>query len=184
MVGDGAIPARARVCVCVCAYSHNRAIRPCHPRHSIVTRIDPPKGGSMIIITKTSDGTQQRGRFVCACVYVHVFHQIAHHRAIHSCPPRHQCVLYVFLHTYTLTHTHVHSHIHSHTCTLTHTHTHSHIHSHTHTYTLTHIYTHIYTHTHIHSHIHPHTYTLTHIHSHIHSWGGEGGKQKGEATQF
>ena len=34
---------------------------------SYTTRIDPPKGGSMILVTKTSDQTRHRGN-VCVCV--------------------------------------------------------------------------------------------------------------------
>ena len=31
------------------------------------TRVDPPKGGSMILVTKTSDPTQQRGHTLSTC---------------------------------------------------------------------------------------------------------------------
>ena len=31
------------------------------------TRIDPPEGGSMILITKTSDQTRQRGHALSTC---------------------------------------------------------------------------------------------------------------------
>ena len=34
------------------------------------TRIDPPKGGPMILVTKTSDQTRQRGHTLCVCLYV------------------------------------------------------------------------------------------------------------------
>ena len=46
-----------QTCMYVCMYiysiAHNRAVRPCHPSQSFnAIRIDPPKGGSMILITK------------------------------------------------------------------------------------------------------------------------------------
>ena len=41
------------------------------------TRIDPPKGGSMILVTKTSDQTR-----VCVCIY-----EISHNRAIRPYHP-------------------------------------------------------------------------------------------------
>ena len=51
-------------------------------------RIDPPKGGSIIFITKTSDQTRQRGHsfstfvclFVCVCVCVCVKSSFRSHR--------------------------------------------------------------------------------------------------------
>ena len=43
----------------------NRAIRPCHPSPSMpLALIIPNKGGSMILVTKTSDQTRQRGHYV------------------------------------------------------------------------------------------------------------------------
>ena len=56
------------VCVFVCIYSiaHNRAIRPCHP---IESHFIPLKGGSTILLTKTSinDHTRQRGHILSTC---------------------------------------------------------------------------------------------------------------------
>ena len=61
------------VCVCVCIYqiAHNRAIRPCHPSHSMpLALILPSKGGSMILVTKTSE-------CVCVCFLpIHSGHQV------------------------------------------------------------------------------------------------------------
>ena len=63
------------VYVCVCVYLLN-CTEPRNPALSsssfYATRIDPPKGGSMIFVTKTSDQTRQRGGVcVCVCVKLH-----------------------------------------------------------------------------------------------------------------
>ena len=61
----------AFVCVCVCVLTApNRSIRSCHPSHSMpCTCIDSPTEGSMILTTKTSDQTRQRGS-VYVCTYL------------------------------------------------------------------------------------------------------------------
>ena len=57
------------VCVRVCIYyiSHNRAIRPCHPSHSMPLELILPKGfkGSTVILVCVCVA-------VCVCVYIHV----------------------------------------------------------------------------------------------------------------
>ena len=47
--------------MCIYEIGHNRAIRPCHPCHSMPPlALFLPRGKSMILITKTSDQTRQR----------------------------------------------------------------------------------------------------------------------------
>ena len=62
-----------QTCVCVCVFT-NLHINFTRPRNLAlsslsfyVTRIDPPKGGLMILITKTSDQTRQRGHIPSTC---------------------------------------------------------------------------------------------------------------------
>ena len=57
------------VCVCVCVFIklHITAQSGLVILVFYATRIDPPKGGSMILVTKTSDQTRV---CVCACVCV------------------------------------------------------------------------------------------------------------------
>ena len=57
------------VCVCVCIYeiAHKRAIRPCHPTRYMPLSLVLPRGGSMILTSKTSDQTRQRGHTLSTC---------------------------------------------------------------------------------------------------------------------
>ena len=64
------------VCVCVFIYkiAHNRAIWPCHPSHSTPLVLALPRDInvlrdqlSMILITKPSDQTRQRGHTLSTC---------------------------------------------------------------------------------------------------------------------
>ena len=48
------------MCICTCLIARDRAIRPCNLRNSIVL-ISFSQGGSMIINTKTSNQTRQKG---------------------------------------------------------------------------------------------------------------------------
>ena len=56
--------------VCTYVYLLN-CTKPRNPALSFesfyATRIDPPKGGSMILVTKTSDQTRQRGHTLSTC---------------------------------------------------------------------------------------------------------------------
>ena len=83
------------VCMYVCVYiyqiAHNRAIRPSLSSESFYAtrRIDPPKGGSMILVTKTSC------MYVCmyVCMFVcimYVYMYVCIHLCMYVC-------MYVFI---------------------------------------------------------------------------------------
>ena len=61
------------VCMYVCMYVYLLdCTQPRNPAQSsesfYATRIDPPKGGSMILVTKTSDQARQRGHTLSTCI--------------------------------------------------------------------------------------------------------------------
>ena len=56
------------VCMYVCSLNCTQPRNPALSSESFyATRIDPPKGGSMILVTKTSDQTRQRGHTLSTC---------------------------------------------------------------------------------------------------------------------
>ena len=57
------------------------------------TRIDPPKGGSVILVTKTSDQAH-------VCMYVYIFVKVA----VNTIVPRSPFILFLYLKTQTVTH--------------------------------------------------------------------------------
>ena len=62
------------VCECVSIKLHITAqFESCHPSHFVPLALIPSRDRSMILVTKTSDQTRQRG----VCVYIY---QIAHNR--------------------------------------------------------------------------------------------------------
>ena len=59
------------VCVCVCVFIKLHITAQSGPVILVIlcpTRIDPPKKGSMILMTETSDQTRQV--YVCMCVFI------------------------------------------------------------------------------------------------------------------
>ena len=68
---------QTRVCVCVCVLIKLHIATQSGPiiLAFYATRIDPPKGGSMILITDTSDQTRQKGvcARVCLCLCLCIF---------------------------------------------------------------------------------------------------------------
>ena len=59
---------KTSVCVCAFIKLHITAQSGLVILVILTTRVDPPKGGSMILVTKTSD--QTRCVFVCVCVFI------------------------------------------------------------------------------------------------------------------
>ena len=60
------------VCVCVCVIIKLHITAQSGPVIQVLLwpRIDPPKGGSMILVTKTSDQTRRVCVCVCVCVFI------------------------------------------------------------------------------------------------------------------
>ena len=69
------------MCVCVCVFIKLHITAQSGPVILVIhaTRVDPPKGGSIILVTKTSDQARQRGHtlstylYVCVCVCVCIY---------------------------------------------------------------------------------------------------------------
>ena len=86
------------VCECVSIKLHITVqFESCHPSHFVPLALIPPRGGSMILVTKSSDQTRQRG----VCVYVY---QIAHKNTIWPCHCRHSIQYALCVYIYQIAH--------------------------------------------------------------------------------